>query len=372
MVGTIARGRRGGPSPRAQPMGTAVSTGALSLSALIVLLSALVVPAWRKHHHGGAGRRALAGGARVRGRHHGVAHLAGHLAGQDRHGNAGVRPRAMVGLDPRHSCSGNSARPPRRGGRGRGAPRSQIDPNIRHNPPTRSFATVETGRRYRTGGNKVLGLFQNGQEQTVDMIRGEVAAVQLQSVTLLDRAVAQVESRFALGLDAHARMQASTQSDLRTLQEMVADQATSLALALDGVTKVCGAVADQIEASRTRTPQARASHRPAGAAACRAAERARRHARRDLARRRRTRTRRRARADSRPRPTSDPAPTPELVLVPDLSPRPDLDAADAAEPVRSPAARWPGYIRRTDHAPTTVIRLRRRARDATRQVWSRL
>jgi hypothetical protein len=352
-------------------VGAAVSTGALSLSAVVVLLSALVVPAWRLRHHGGAvdalSLAALACAGAITawltlqvislGKTDTATQASDHAPWL---GSILGIPVLVIPLAILVAVVGVLELLDR--------DRSEYPSQ----PADAVVATVETGRRYRNGGNKVLGLFQNGQEQTVDMIRGEVAAAQLQSVTLLDRAVAQVESRFALGLDAHARMQASTQSDLGTLQEMVADQATSLALALDGVTKVCCAVADQIEASqleRRKLAQAIARLAPLLAAPPSAPVVMPEEislvddepdAAPDPA------------PTSDPGPTSDPAPTPELVLVPDLSRIPDLDTADAAEPVRSPAARWPGYIRRTDHAPTPVIRLRRRARDAARQVWSRL
>ena len=205
------------------------------------------------------------------------------------------------------------------------------------------------------------------------MIRGEVAAAQLQSVTLLDRAVSQVESRVRArsrcartyaGVDAE-RSRNSPGDDRRPGDEPHAHARRRH----QGVRR-------RRRPDRgvpTRTAQARASHRPAGSAACRAAEHARRDARRDLARRRRTRRGARARADSRPRPDLRPGADSRARARPGpLARVPDLDAADAAEPVRSPAARWPSYIRRTDNAPTTVIRLRRHARDAARQVWSRL
>jgi hypothetical protein len=347
--------------------GTDVSTGALLLSALIVLLSVLVVPAWRTRHHGGAvdtlSLAALAGAGAVTtwltlqvislGKTDTATQSADHAPWL---GSILGIPVLVIPLAILVAAVGVA---------------ELLDRARSEHPSQPADAViddVETGPRYRSGGNKVLGLFQNGQQQTVDMIRGEVAASQLHSVTLLDRAVAQVESRFAMSLEAHARMQASTQVDLGALQQTLADHATSLALALDGVTDVCGAVADQIEASqleRRKLAQAVARLAPLLPAPDSPASTVGPEVEISLVD---------DEPEAAPEPVaiSDPAPTPELVLVPDLSPVPDLDAVDDRGSARSPAARWPVYMRRTNQAPAPVIRLRRRARDAARQMWSRL
>jgi sterol desaturase/sphingolipid hydroxylase (fatty acid hydroxylase superfamily) len=70
------------------------------------------------------------------------------------------------------------------------------------------------------------------------------------SVAVLDDAVAPVESpRSTVPRVASARVRAFAPVDLEALQQSVAESATSLALALEGVSEVCSVVADRIEQS---------------------------------------------------------------------------------------------------------------------------
>ncbi|HTD50053.1 MAG TPA: hypothetical protein VK771_05605 [Acidimicrobiia bacterium] len=195
------------------------------------------------------------------------------------------------------------------------------------------------GQRAMKGSRELLGYFSRAEQQTVEAIRGEVAAGGAHSRTTLADAISQIESRLSDGLEQHARFQTSTQDAVGRLQETVTDSAAKVTRALEGVSEVCARVADQIEAHRLER------HLLTDAVALLA------------------------------RPVSRPLEVPPRAVV--TEPELAIVEDDEVEPAPDPAPatvtyeRWREPIYETTAMRTSVKRLRERAQQAGRQMWTR-
>jgi len=194
------------------------------------------------------------------------------------------------------------------------------------------------GQRVMSGSRELLGYFSRAEQRTVEAIRGEVAAGGAYSRTTLADAISQIESRLSDGLEQHARVQTSTHDAVGRLQETVTDSAANVTRALEGVSEVCARVADQIEAHRLER------HFLTDAVALLA------------------------------RPVSKPREVPAraVVVEPEISIVEDDDVGRALEPAPTTVTyeRWREPNQQTAMR-SSVKRLRERAQQAGRQMWTR-
>jgi len=126
---------------------------------------------------------------------------------------------------------------------------SDVRAQYPHEPPTPPRQR-KIGQRVMSGSRELLGYFTRTEQRTLEAIRGEVAAGGAQARTTLADAISQIESRLSIGLEQHARVQTSTHDAVGRLQETVTDSAANVTLALEGVSEMCTKVADQIEGHR--------------------------------------------------------------------------------------------------------------------------
>jgi hypothetical protein len=349
--------------PRVQ--GTDVSTAGLALSALFVLASVLIIPAWRNKHAAGINAAAVLGlsyaalgaaAAATGWLTWQVVSLGVHdTPEQSHHQFLGsilgvpviVIPLAVLvavvgvtelvartsGASPVPSPTPSSHAAAARGSMERRSP--ELRPEFPRDLPTPRQRKI--GQRVMNGSRDLLGYFNRAEQRTVEAIRGEVAAGGAHSRTTLADAISQIESRLSVGLEQHARVQTSTQDAVGRLQETVTDSAATVTRALEGVSEVCARVADQIEAHRLER------HLLTDAVALL------------------------ARPVSRPRDV----PPRTIVAEPEISIVEDDERAPDPVPTTVTYERWRDPANQTTAVRSSVKRLRERAQQAGRQMWTR-
>ncbi|MGO9873085.1 MAG: hypothetical protein ACLPVY_04725 [Acidimicrobiia bacterium] len=129
---------------------------------------------------------------------------------------------------------------------------SSLDLRLRYANEVTDTASRERQfeRRAAGGHRKAFDRFVRSDERTLNAIREDLATAASRSRAVLVESVAQIESRLSIDLEEHARVRASTHTAVEGLQETVTDCATDVSLALSGITDMCAAVADRIEAHR--------------------------------------------------------------------------------------------------------------------------
>ncbi|MGO9872477.1 MAG: hypothetical protein ACLPVY_01650 [Acidimicrobiia bacterium] len=263
-----------------------MTTSGLALSGLFVLLSVLVIPAWRNKHrsgtHAGAVRAlsllALAAAtAATTWLTWQVVSLGVHDTGPQTHGHSFlgsifgvpviVIPLAVlvavVGVAELLARTVRTAPVPSSSGSAHmtaatAVPIEQRSRDLREQYRQELAGAAprqgQVGWRDASGNRELFGRFRHREERTLDAIRAELAAAGVHSRAVLADAITQIESRLVIGLEQHAQIQASTLAAVGSLHEAMIDSATSVNLALDGVAERCAMVADRIEAHRLERP----------------------------------------------------------------------------------------------------------------------
>jgi len=263
-----------------------VTTSGLALSGLFVLLSVLVIPAWRNKHrsgtHAGAVRAlsllALAAAtAATTWLTWQIVSLGVHDTGPQTHGHSFlgsifgvpviVIPLAIVvavvGVAELLARTVRTAPVPSSPASGHMTAATAVPIEQRSRDLREQYRQELAGARPRQGkvgwrdrraGRELFGRFLHGEERTLDAIRGELAAAGVHSRAVLADAITQIESCLVMSLEQHAHTQVSTLDAVASLQETMGDSATTVNLALDGVAEMCAKVADRIEAHRLERP----------------------------------------------------------------------------------------------------------------------
>jgi hypothetical protein len=235
-----------------------VTTRALALSSLFVLLSALVIPAWRNRHrespHAGAvdalSLVALAAASAATtwltwqvislGVHESPAQngdrssLLGSVFGI---------PVVVVPLAVLVVIVGIAEIISRTSGP---APAAAKETPA---PPVATAAAVNTSSpsASRTGRAGV-GRFMRGDDRTLEAMLAELTAAEFRNQSALADGMNEIETRLSVNMDEHTRIQHSTRTAMEQLQARVAESATGMTKALDGISDACDRVTADIRA----------------------------------------------------------------------------------------------------------------------------
>jgi hypothetical protein len=249
-----------------------VTTRALALSSLFVLLSALVIPAWRNRHrespHAGAvdalSLVALAAAsAATTWLTWQVISLGVHdspTQNSDRSSLLGsvfgipvvVVPLAVlvmiVGIAEiisRTSGSPNVASPATQATRSSPAPAAAKEAPV---PQVATAAAAVTAGAAPRKGRAGVGRFMRGDDRTLEAMMAELTAAEFRNQSALADGMNEIETRLSVNMDQHTRIQGSTRTAMEQLQARVAESATGMTKALDGISDACDRVTADIEA----------------------------------------------------------------------------------------------------------------------------
>jgi hypothetical protein len=234
-----------------------VTTRALALSSLFVLLSALVIPAWRNRHRESAHAGAVdalslvalaAASAATTWLTWQVISLGVHDSPTQSSGRSSLLgsvfgiPVVVVPLAVLVVIVGvaeiisRTARP---------APQAAAPA-----PPVATAAAAATVATTPRQGRTGVGRFMRGDDRTLEAMLAELTAAEFRNQSALADGMNEIESRLSVNMDEHARVQSSTQTAMDRLQARVAESTADMTHALQGISDVCERVTADIEAHR--------------------------------------------------------------------------------------------------------------------------
>jgi len=194
----------------------------------------------------------------------------------------------------------------------------------------------KVGRRDASGSNEMAGRLTRRAERTLAAIHQEFIAGDVYSETVVADAITQIDSRWSRFLEQQAQDQASTLAAVEVLQGSVAPCTTEMASTLQSASDMCARVTDRLEVLRGERPSlVEAIALVAPAIATRPVARSRLSGEAEVS------------VDSEDDRPIHPAPPATL------------------EPTRAER------LRQRRHVPTSVNRLRQRAQRAGRTMWTR-
>jgi hypothetical protein len=112
----------------------------------------------------------------------------------------------------------------------------------------------DKGRSEAKPGRDRLSRLKRGDERTLEVILGELAAGYNRSRGVMADAISEIETRVAMDLEEQSRIQTSTQTAIEILQETFTSSASDVTIALGSVSEMCELVTDRIEAHRLERP----------------------------------------------------------------------------------------------------------------------
>jgi hypothetical protein len=227
-----------------------VTTRALALSSLFVLLSALVIPAWRNRHrespHAGAvDALSLVALAAASAATTWLTWQVISLGVHDSPTQNGDRssllgsvfgiPVVVVPLAVLVVIVGVAEIISRTSGPAHVAPAAAA--------ATSSPAAPRTGRAG-------VGRFMRGDDRTLEAMLAELTAAEFRNQSALADGMNDIETRLSVNMDEHTRIQSSTRTAMEHLQTRVAESASGMTKALEGISDACERVTADIEAHR--------------------------------------------------------------------------------------------------------------------------
>jgi hypothetical protein len=120
-------------------------------------------------------------------------------------------------------------------------------------PRTRPPIRAVPSRVFASAGRRLDDL-THGDARTIEAIRRQLAAGNVDFRTALADTTDQIELRLLPELEHRSQLQASTESALEKVQDTLAACAADLERAMQGVSNLCATVVEQLEADRLERP----------------------------------------------------------------------------------------------------------------------
>ena len=234
-----------------------MTTRALALSSLFVLLSALVIPAWRNRHrespHAGAvDALSLVALAAASAATTWLTWQVISLGVHDSPAQNGDRssllgsvfgiPVVVVPLAVLVVIVGVAEIISRTSGPTPAAAKEAPA------PPVATAAAVATAGSAPRQGHAGVGRFMRGDDRTLEAMLAELTAAEFRNQSALADGMNEIETRLSVNMDQHTRIQSSTRTAMEQLQARVAESATGMTKALDGISDACDRVTADIKA----------------------------------------------------------------------------------------------------------------------------
>ena len=236
-----------------------MTTRALALSSLFVLLSALVIPAWRNRHrespHAGAvDALSLVALAAASAATTWLTWQVISLGVHDSPTQNGDRssllgsvfgiPVVVVPLAVLVVIVGVAEIISRTSGPAHVASSA---PQATTSSPAPAAATEAPAPRTGRAG---IGRYMRGDDRTLEAMLAELAAAEFRNQSTLADGMNDIETRLSVNMDEHTRIQSSTRTAMEHLQARVAESASGMTKALEGISDACERVTADIEAHR--------------------------------------------------------------------------------------------------------------------------
>ena len=112
-------------------------------------------------------------------------------------------------------------------------------------------------------GRAGIGRYMRGDDRTLEAMLAELAAAEFRNQSALVDGMNDIETRLSVNMDEHTRIQSSTRTAMEQLQARVAESASGMTKALEGISDVCESGHRRHQGSSTRTARAHRCHRAA-------------------------------------------------------------------------------------------------------------